>query len=601
MHLVMLETNGNQRFVFSSPRQRENIGASYLLTRLAPWARQEADKQGIEVTPVSESSGKVIAVVDGQDDARALISAVTARALAQAPGMDVSGVFIPVENADVTEEDLSHVHAEAARYGLNRPPAEARFPQTPYLRRAQDSALPAAPFLGLERKRRDSERPWSLTSQVKRACAADARRRLLKIAQNDPRFESIKERLARDLQQLEDAFDCDTAPPEAAHQGRAQPQSAHRLSKIAVVHIDGNGVGAMMSRLGESMRAIPRRDFIAQVHCEPQSPRALRLFLLKINKSLDTAVTTAFLTAWAKVAQWADAESERTGRPPAAVPVVPILLGGDDATVLTEGRYALPFMDAFLQAYEEATEKDPLLGHLSPRARQNRTPAPMTAAAGAAIVPRAFPFHLAYNLAEELVRDAKRIGKEPGQECSTLTYHALFDSTITDPHQLLEGYQDFTARPYRLHAPTAGPPTGGHAPAAEPTRGERTAASPLRGAPWPTMIDRSTWFTGLSTAPGAKEPVAFPKTRAARIRKLLSDQAHTPPGAEPVTPQDIDSEWQDARRVLGPMVTALGDAALVFDLIELSELLPIPYLEQSAKQPPTAPAPDTTTHAQEDQ
>ena len=180
-----------------------------------------------------------------------------------------------------------------------------------------------------------------------------------------------------------------------------------------------------------------------------------------------------------------------------------------------------------------------------------RTPAPMTAVAGAAIVPRAFPFHLAYNLAEELVRDAKRIGKEPGQECSTLTYHALFDSTITDPHQLLEGYQDFTARPYRLHAPAAGPPTGGRAPAAEPTRGERTAASPLRGAPWPTMIDRSAWFTGLSTALGAKEPVAFPKTRAARIRKLLSDQAHTPPGAEPVTPQDIDSEWQDARRVLG--------------------------------------------------
>ena len=46
--------------------------------------------------------------------------------------------------------------------------------------------------------------------------------------------------------------------------------------------------------------------------------------------------------------------------------MVPILLGGDDLTVLTEGRYALPFMETYLKAYEQRTREDPLLGYLGP-------------------------------------------------------------------------------------------------------------------------------------------------------------------------------------------------------------------------------------------
>jgi len=41
MHLVMLETNGNQRFIFSSPRLRDSVGASSLLTKLKQWTAQE--------------------------------------------------------------------------------------------------------------------------------------------------------------------------------------------------------------------------------------------------------------------------------------------------------------------------------------------------------------------------------------------------------------------------------------------------------------------------------------------------------------------------------------------------------------------------------
>ena len=81
MHLVMLETNGNQRFVFTSPRQRENIGASYLLTMLAPWTLAAAQDLGIDATPVSVSSGKIILTVPDEPSARRLIGAVTRQVL----------------------------------------------------------------------------------------------------------------------------------------------------------------------------------------------------------------------------------------------------------------------------------------------------------------------------------------------------------------------------------------------------------------------------------------------------------------------------------------------------------------------------------------
>ena len=81
MQLVMLETNGNQRYIFSSPRLRDNIGASSLLTRLEQWtgealvstgaAEAWRASHGLPPAPdadesqwVSRSSGKVIVMVD---------------------------------------------------------------------------------------------------------------------------------------------------------------------------------------------------------------------------------------------------------------------------------------------------------------------------------------------------------------------------------------------------------------------------------------------------------------------------------------------------------------------------------------------------------
>ena len=677
MKLVMLETNGNQRFVFSSPRLRENVGASYLITQLADWTEQAAkciDKFGW----VSKSSGKVILTVATEDDARKLIGEVTRKAFSAAPGLDVSGVFVDlndsgdVEHPHVSDSDLRKVHKTAVEYALNRPPAQARFSQMPFLQRGRDSALPASSRLGVcDEARDDKATALSLSSRVCRYRANDARKQFIELAVEQKDLEELGRRhdllgredlLTRDPTMLEEKLARSISSETVDGRDRTEDE---RLSKVAVIHIDGNGVGEIMRNLQKSLETIPGGVFRSEVLAEQsssgvaeesasagptddphKSPDALRRFLLEINRRLEKAMRISFLTAWARVASLAQKDVKDI----AAIPVVPVILGGDDATVITDATYALPFTEKFLTAFEEETGKDALLKYLGSKSRQGtegctksagedenaesaggtaksmgkdrsadgagesagnngenserdsknaenaseKQGGPMTAAAGVAIVPRKFPFHIAYDLAERLIKSAKALGKESEKECSTLSFHVLFDSTVLDPDELLRSYKSFTRRPFKVFAELD---TEGRAKKCQSDASEGAAEGPhgrpaLREHPaWKEMCECAALFKGLKPAGGNEEPLAFPKTRAARIRKLQSDAAREKIASSAEQAQakkqdsdkKIDAEWQaakDSSGELSNLLDAIGGPDLVFDLIELADLLPHSYLEE---------------------
>ena len=349
MHLVMLETNGNQRFIFSSPRLRDSVGASSLLTKLKQWTAQELLATGAaaawcaarglpdgrephESQWVSKSSGKVIFLVDTAQQAKDVIGAVTRKVLAEAPGMDISGVFIPLPTpsdpqpgpVDVTESALKEVHAEAARYALQRSPAEARFSQLPFLSRAKDSSLPASPPLATwDEAKDDRQDALSLTSRVRRYRAYQARLDLLETGVNrspdlsdkqallirDPTMlakklhqvfvegiepvgdegrPSPEESIARGAKEfgpLERAIQSD---PDASSTASPDTDSGDYtfLSKVAVIHIDGNGVGGIMKELNSSKDRVAPGVFKAEVGCDRDDPDALRRFLRAVNRHL---------------------------------------------------------------------------------------------------------------------------------------------------------------------------------------------------------------------------------------------------------------------------------------------------------------------------
>ena len=638
MHLVMLETNGNQRFIFSSPRLRDSVGASSLLTKLEQWTAHELlatgaaaawctarglpdDREPHESQWVSVSSGKVIFLVDSAQQAKDVIGAVTRTALAKAPGMDVSGVFISLPTPSdpqpgsvyVTESALKEIHAEAARYALQRLPAEARFAQLPFLSRAKDSSLPASPPLATRDEAKDDRQDaLSLTSRVRRYRAYQARLDLLKTGVNrspdlsdkqallirDPTMlakklhqvfvegiepvgdegrPSPEESIARGAKEFGPLERAIQTNPDASSTASPDTDSGDYtfLSKVAVIHIDGNGVGGIMKDLNDSKDRVAPAEFQEEIGCDRDDPDALRRFLLAVNERLQNAVEHAFAAAWTRIDELSHRDDKRAGREHAAIPVVPVILGGDDVTVITSGDYALPFAAAYLRYYEEATRSDPILRYLTPPEGQDT--GPMTAAAGVAIVKRNFPFHIAYELAEKLVDRAKKVGKTTQPPCSTLDYHVLFDTTVLDASEILRGYKDFTTRPFRLLDDDSTSPRCScdtcH-PGEEPSDSSKTDRP---HESWEVTRRRVARFKGMSLgctdeSRSKTDLEPFPRTRAARIRGLLSSGRT----------QTADDEWKVAREEVGDWIdTELGGVGAVFDLLELSDLLPPSFFELS--------------------
>ena len=541
----MLQTNSNQPFIFSSPRLREQIGASFEITLLSRWVKEEAEKL-LKQKPlptsfwVSDSSGKVIVrFTDDEgapkDLAKQLIREVTLRALTDAPGLDVTGVFIEATFDKVDARDLNKLDRVFLEYSLNRRPAAARFPQFPFLERGSESALPASASLGtlefsqesLQPDNFDESSPLSLPSRVKRAFASTSRKQ---------QVDDVKERLAKQGKELKQEPQLDPTKLAAAFQDGEEFENAkNMLSSVGVVHIDGNGVGAIMRGLGCAHRAVQKVG-VSTISDEEttEESKGLQSFIMEVNRRLDDVVKDAIALSWYYV-------QELT--PDTVVPIVPVLVGGDDVTVYTDGRYAIPFAEAYICHYEKLTKDDDLLSVLAivaggkkPDAPERdhfeiddyiiQNPGPLTASAGVAIVGRNFPFHIAYDLAEELVSRGKKLGKKPGTvPCSTINFHVLRDATVLDPDDTLDEYKGRSQRPFLVGC--YAPDRIGDATTTSSEKAPTAKPQPLSS--WARILQAVAAFDGKKPDdPTQTTGDPFPRARANRIVKLLADYVNVP-------------------------------------------------------------------------
>jgi hypothetical protein len=152
-------------------------------------------------------------------------------------------------------------------------------------------------------------------------------------------------------------------------------------NKLAVIHADGNGLGAIVPKLGDKLSS----------------------FSTKLND----ATQNAFKNAKTK-----------------EMKIREIILGGDDLTVICDANFALEFTKNFLDNFEKETSEIQELKDIGFTK--------LTACAGIAYCNEKYPFHYAESLAEALCSATKKHAKAINKDLapSSLMFHNIQSSNF---------------------------------------------------------------------------------------------------------------------------------------------------------------------------
>lgn len=152
---------------------------------------------------------------------------------------------------------------------------------------------------------------------------------------------------------------------------------------IAVVHADGNNLGKIIIKMADELP-------------EEHTQAAFRTFSERLEEATIQAASDAFY----------DTVYHKTS---IILPIRPVVLGGDDLTVIIRGDLAMDFTEKFLQKFEEYTEEK--FSDFGEKFGLNDFNGRLTACAGIAFIKPNYPFHYGVRLSEELCDNAKKTAK----------------------------------------------------------------------------------------------------------------------------------------------------------------------------------------------
>lgn len=184
---------------------------------------------------------------------------------------------------------------------------------------------------------------------------------------------------------------------------------------IAIIHADGNGLGQVVQKVGKYQKLFKQ-----------------------FSEKLDEATTLSAREAFEAVKN----QFNNSKKKPDFIPIRPIVLGGDDLTVICRADLALDYVTTFMSRFEDNTHKmlkDDNGESLLKNVFENETDKRLTACAGIAYIKSSFPFYYGYNLAETLCSLAKKDAKDKqeikdGKKLpkSCLMFHKVQDSFTED-------------------------------------------------------------------------------------------------------------------------------------------------------------------------
>lgn len=247
-------------------------------------------------------------------------------------------------------------------------------------------------------------------------------------AQNQ-KYQAVEEgtnRLLKKLLQGQKEISMDQFPFEMEHIIESRDRGW-----IAVVHADGNNLGQKLIKLAGEVKEDHLKD-------------AFR----NLSKRLEKATVDATTSSFSKTME--DFNLQKRQR----LPIRPVLLGGDDLTMIIDGKYAIPFTKVFLKYFEEKTRKE--FSEFDKEFGNTSFSEGLTACAGITFVKPNYPFHYAVELSKLLCDHAKKITKTLDEAPSSLMFHKVNSSFVDEKYseiierELSAGTIQFDYGPYFL-------------------------------------------------------------------------------------------------------------------------------------------------------
>lgn len=446
MHLLLLETSGNQSYIFSTNKLKENIGASELTYRAGTkcvldavaqirsqaslWSADSEElrwnlldpKQNprldsntdSKVEVIIATSGKALLLVSEKEIGKTIIRWATYAVLKDSPGVDLCGVIsksFEMGESGQLAKAINHVHLQFEEVKAKRPSMDMRFLRLPIVDECATSGLPAAELVkDIAETAESTLRPYSAISMAKRKNHIYGEQRVAAMLRRDDPALKLSESLTF--------------------------ADAEKTQWLAIIHADGNGLGEIFLKFDEHLRELIKEKYATEAEFVGDREYAERLREFSI--ALDICTEKAFVTALKATFLF----KEQT----IPLPIAPLVLGGDDLTVVCDAQYALQFTVYFLKEFEKQTNLAQIVGGktitIVPELAQIALGVTrLSSCAGIAIIKPHFPFSVAYHLAEQLLKTAKTVKTKVTQikntktkpyPCSAIDFHILYDSSGTD-------------------------------------------------------------------------------------------------------------------------------------------------------------------------
>ncbi len=353
-YLYGASVQGIQGFIFQTNKLKEIVGASELVEQICTTKFLEA--AGIlkdDKNLIINAAGNIKYIFEDKTKCEHLVRLFPKIIMDFAPGITISQAVVPTtgdlpKDIDCLEELLKAQRSKASM------PIETG-------------------FMGLERDRRAGgvavvvENGDIICSATKAKIAFSKKTQVFKSVAGD--VDANLENLPLDIEKITESG---------------------KNSWLAIIHADGNALGILLQTLGKKLK---ENKF---------SEEKVKTAFSTFSKSLDSATKEAARIAFENVIK-VDLTKYK-------YPIRPVILGGDDLTVIVRADLALDFTIKFLEAFERQTKEQ--FEFLAKDYQVEGFENGITACAGIAYIKEKYPFHYGVDLADLLTGKAKKFSKD---------------------------------------------------------------------------------------------------------------------------------------------------------------------------------------------